>query len=161
MLEHPCKCKGSLSFVHEDCLVKWLTQQNIRRCELCHTNFNFKEEFGSLSYILKKNWTYFISDKRRLIKLCVYSLYIYLFSKRFYIMSTYFKNLFIRIFFFWRKNPEVQKVIEQIKAPQSSITTSIFGAIVRRLFNMIRFLYNLFIVVQLIYLGYAEGIRIR
>ena len=53
LLKNPCACKGSLSYVHEACLVKWLLQRDIRRCELCHTNFVIKEEYGSISEIIK------------------------------------------------------------------------------------------------------------
>ena len=35
LLKNPCACKGTLSYVHEACLVKWLLQRNIRTCELC------------------------------------------------------------------------------------------------------------------------------
>jgi hypothetical protein len=98
-----------MSFVHEACLVRWLTQQNIRICELCKQPFNFQEEFGSPWYIISKNLKYLISDKRRVLKLCIYSLYLYLFSKRFIILLKYFKHLLLKLCFFWQKHPVVPK----------------------------------------------------
>mmetsp|Transcript_14221 Transcript_14221/g.10282 ORF Transcript_14221/g.10282 Transcript_14221/m.10282 type:complete len:111 (+) Transcript_14221:141-473(+) len=93
MLKQACKCKGSMRYVHENCLVTWLTQQNIRQCELCKENFICKEEYGNIIYIIKNNFKYLFADKRRLIKLGIYSLYIYLFAKRLSILTRYFKDL--------------------------------------------------------------------
>ena len=54
-LYHPCRCTGSIRFVHDICLVKWLTMKatgslaedrriadlNETKCELCGFNFRF------------------------------------------------------------------------------------------------------------------------
>uniref|UniRef100_A0A1Y1LE52 Uncharacterized protein n=1 Tax=Photinus pyralis TaxID=7054 RepID=A0A1Y1LE52_PHOPY len=32
----PCKCKGSVAFVHRTCLEKWLAESNLTSCEVCH-----------------------------------------------------------------------------------------------------------------------------
>ena len=53
LLFHPCKCKGSMSYIHELCLVKWLLARNIRHCELCKSTFTIKEEVGSVWEITK------------------------------------------------------------------------------------------------------------
>ena len=56
-LFHPCKCKGSLSFVHQDCLVTWLSLKPhthahshggaspTARCEVCNHPFTFDDEW--------------------------------------------------------------------------------------------------------------------
>lgn len=44
-LYYPCKCKGSIRFVHEDCLVEWLRVSHKRSCELCLTEFEFKSVY--------------------------------------------------------------------------------------------------------------------
>ena len=56
-LFHPCKCKGSLSFVHQDCLVTWLSLKPhshahshggvspAARCEVCNHPFTFDDEW--------------------------------------------------------------------------------------------------------------------
>ncbi|KAI9799934.1 MAG: hypothetical protein M1825_004305 [Sarcosagium campestre] len=40
-LFHPCKCSGSIKFVHQECLMEWLTHSNKKYCELCKTPFRF------------------------------------------------------------------------------------------------------------------------
>ena len=41
-LFHPCRCRGSVRFVHEDCVVAWLRRRARADCELCHTPFTFE-----------------------------------------------------------------------------------------------------------------------
>ncbi|KAK0168926.1 hypothetical protein PV327_002682 [Microctonus hyperodae] len=36
----PCRCKGTLAYVHMSCLEHWLNQSCRNRCELCHFRFN-------------------------------------------------------------------------------------------------------------------------
>jgi hypothetical protein len=48
-LFHPCKCKGSIKYVHQDCLQEWLTQRARTHCELCHHPFQFSMYACSLS----------------------------------------------------------------------------------------------------------------
>uniref|UniRef100_A0A0G4FQ14 RING-CH-type domain-containing protein n=1 Tax=Chromera velia CCMP2878 TaxID=1169474 RepID=A0A0G4FQ14_9ALVE len=43
-LIHPCKCSGSVKFVHRTCLDQWrsctsINPQNMTRCEMCHHTF--------------------------------------------------------------------------------------------------------------------------
>lgn len=40
-LFHPCKCSGSIKFVHQDCLMAWLSHSNKKYCELCKASFRF------------------------------------------------------------------------------------------------------------------------
>lgn len=35
----PCRCTGSLRFVHHACLHQWIKSSNTRCCELCKYNF--------------------------------------------------------------------------------------------------------------------------
>ena len=39
----PCKCKGSLEYVHFQCLTIWLSTTNRNSCEICH--YKYKLEF--------------------------------------------------------------------------------------------------------------------
>ncbi len=40
----PCKCDGSIKYVHQDCLQEWLKHaRNKMRCELCGEEFKFKK----------------------------------------------------------------------------------------------------------------------
>lgn len=40
-LFYPCKCSGSIKFVHQTCLVEWLSHSQKKHCELCKTPFRF------------------------------------------------------------------------------------------------------------------------
>ncbi|KAL8847883.1 MAG: hypothetical protein Q9221_007094 [Calogaya cf. arnoldii] len=40
-LFYPCKCSGSIKFVHQHCLMEWLTHSQKKHCELCKTPFRF------------------------------------------------------------------------------------------------------------------------
>ncbi|KAI5779817.1 hypothetical protein EDC01DRAFT_669996 [Geopyxis carbonaria] len=44
-LYHPCKCSGSIKFVHQDCLMEWLTHSQKKYCELCKTQFTFTKVY--------------------------------------------------------------------------------------------------------------------
>jgi hypothetical protein len=52
LLIHPCRCTGSVKYVHEECLKTWLLSTNEdlnnRACELCHTTFQM--EYKIISY---------------------------------------------------------------------------------------------------------------
>ena len=40
-LFYPCKCSGSIKFVHQGCLMEWLSHSQKKHCELCKTPFRF------------------------------------------------------------------------------------------------------------------------
>lgn len=40
-LFYPCKCSGSIKYVHQNCLVEWLSHSQKKHCELCKTPFHF------------------------------------------------------------------------------------------------------------------------
>ncbi|CAH8329433.1 unnamed protein product [Eruca vesicaria subsp. sativa] len=40
-LRYPCACSGSIKFVHEDCLLQWLSYCKARHCEVCKESFSF------------------------------------------------------------------------------------------------------------------------
>uniref|UniRef100_A0A182XQ90 RING-CH-type domain-containing protein n=1 Tax=Anopheles quadriannulatus TaxID=34691 RepID=A0A182XQ90_ANOQN len=39
----PCLCKGSMKYVHLECLELWLNRSGLTRCELCLHNFQTHE----------------------------------------------------------------------------------------------------------------------
>ncbi len=47
-LFYPCKCDGSIRYVHQDCLVQWLkvSKQNKGKCELCGEKFQFQNVYA-------------------------------------------------------------------------------------------------------------------
>ncbi|RHZ59499.1 hypothetical protein Glove_363g39 [Diversispora epigaea] len=40
-LYYPCKCAGSIRFVHQDCLTEWLKHSRKMNCEVCKHEFSF------------------------------------------------------------------------------------------------------------------------
>ena len=40
-----CLCKDAVSIVHEECLIKWITMQNIEKCEICNGEFNIEKDY--------------------------------------------------------------------------------------------------------------------
>ena len=45
-LFYPCKCSGSIRFVHQDCLMEWLSHSQKKYCELCKTPFTFTKLYN-------------------------------------------------------------------------------------------------------------------
>lgn len=33
-LRHPCVCRGTIKYIHQDCLLLWLKRRNISHCEV-------------------------------------------------------------------------------------------------------------------------------
>ncbi|KAI8987552.1 hypothetical protein BDF20DRAFT_998168 [Mycotypha africana] len=72
-LFHPCKCSGSIRFVHEDCLIEWLSHSKKKYCELCEHPFTFSPIYRDDMperlpfYVL---CTQFIRRLSRLLKTC-------------------------------------------------------------------------------------------
>ncbi|KAI8128279.1 hypothetical protein FF38_10283 [Lucilia cuprina] len=49
----PCLCKGSVGFIHLQCLKRWIMQRRDNHCEICNATFNIPEEKFSLRRMLK------------------------------------------------------------------------------------------------------------
>ncbi|TID23463.1 ERAD-associated E3 ubiquitin-protein ligase doa10 [Venturia nashicola] len=45
-LFYPCKCSGSIKFVHQECLMEWLSHSQKKYCELCKTSFRFTKLYS-------------------------------------------------------------------------------------------------------------------
>lgn len=43
-LIHPCKCRGSIKYIHQDCLMEWLnhTNKSTKQCDICNTPYRFR-----------------------------------------------------------------------------------------------------------------------
>mmetsp|Transcript_34499 Transcript_34499/g.33693 ORF Transcript_34499/g.33693 Transcript_34499/m.33693 type:complete len:181 (-) Transcript_34499:39-581(-) len=88
----PCKCKGSMSFVHEECLVTWLVASGKKECELCKSSLQLYEELTDLKEIIKRTIRYLFEDKKRLVKLMLYCIYVwFLRYKLFSLLKSYFR----------------------------------------------------------------------
>lgn len=48
-LLHPCKCRGSIKFIHQECLMEWLSHQSKRdkKCDICDTPYRFVTIYDS------------------------------------------------------------------------------------------------------------------
>ncbi|CAH8651848.1 unnamed protein product [Schistosoma rodhaini] len=46
-LFHPCLCTGSIKYIHQDCLVRWLEYSKRNTCELCNHRFAFTRIYAS------------------------------------------------------------------------------------------------------------------
>lgn len=48
-LFYPCKCTGTIKFVHQDCLLEWIkvSKQVEPKCELCGERFSFQRVYAS------------------------------------------------------------------------------------------------------------------
>ncbi|KAB5523146.1 hypothetical protein GE09DRAFT_976891 [Coniochaeta sp. 2T2.1] len=45
-LFYPCKCSGSIKYVHQECLMQWLSHSQKKHCELCKTPFRFTKLYA-------------------------------------------------------------------------------------------------------------------
>ena len=43
----PCKCDGSIKYVHQECLIQWLKVSKKKKCELCGEEFHFQKVYKS------------------------------------------------------------------------------------------------------------------
>ena len=43
-LLHPCKCRGSIKYIHQECLLEWLRHLNklSEKCDICNTQYKFR-----------------------------------------------------------------------------------------------------------------------
>ena len=52
----PCKCKGSIQYVHKNCLLRWISLKIYQEysCEICYTPYKliFKKDYKSLPKII-------------------------------------------------------------------------------------------------------------
>ena len=42
----PCKCKGSIKYVHEECLLDWLRVSKRKQCEVCGYKYQFSQIYA-------------------------------------------------------------------------------------------------------------------
>ncbi|XP_053712859.1 chromodomain-helicase-DNA-binding protein Mi-2 homolog isoform X1 [Synchiropus splendidus] len=60
----PCRCTGSLSFVHQDCLNQWIKSSDTRCCELCKFDFIMETKLKPLHKWEKLQMT--TSERRKI-----------------------------------------------------------------------------------------------
>jgi len=93
LLKRICKCKGTQKYVHESCLIRWLNQRGTDKCEVCLQKYNISYELGSVKELLINTYKIFFGDNNRILRGCLYALYLFIFFKRFIQMiESIFKN---------------------------------------------------------------------
>jgi E3 ubiquitin-protein ligase MARCH6 len=45
-LFYPCKCSGSIKYVHAECLKQWLRINKKKKCEVCGEELSFQKEYA-------------------------------------------------------------------------------------------------------------------
>ncbi|KAL9603943.1 MAG: hypothetical protein Q9219_000881 [cf. Caloplaca sp. 3 TL-2023] len=82
-LFYPCKCSGSIKFVHQNCLMEWLSHSQKKYCELCKTPFRFTKLYHSqmpatvptlvfLRQVLIHTWNSFLTWSRMHVVILVW-----------------------------------------------------------------------------------------
>ncbi|TFK63266.1 hypothetical protein BDN72DRAFT_964036 [Pluteus cervinus] len=46
-LFHPCKCSGTIRYIHQDCLTTWLAHSKKKNCDLCKHPYSFTKVYAS------------------------------------------------------------------------------------------------------------------
>ncbi|XP_032296399.1 uncharacterized protein [Drosophila virilis] len=49
----PCKCKGSVGYIHLKCLKRWIMHRRDNRCEVCHATFNITADRASVKQMVR------------------------------------------------------------------------------------------------------------
>lgn len=42
---HPCKCNGTLKYIHVECLNEWIKLTKTKKCSICNYSFKFEKKF--------------------------------------------------------------------------------------------------------------------
>ncbi|XP_030567776.1 uncharacterized protein LOC115767616 [Drosophila novamexicana] len=49
----PCKCKGSVGYIHLKCLKRWIMHRRDNRCEICNATFNITADRASVKQMVR------------------------------------------------------------------------------------------------------------
>lgn len=53
----PCKCSGSVQYIHESCLLTWL-RSSANHCELCKLQYQFQRKFKLSKDVCVKTFSF-------------------------------------------------------------------------------------------------------
>ncbi|KAI0831910.1 hypothetical protein BC628DRAFT_1350502 [Trametes gibbosa] len=45
-LYHPCKCSGTIRYIHQDCLTEWLAHSKKKNCDVCKYPYSFTKVYS-------------------------------------------------------------------------------------------------------------------
>jgi hypothetical protein len=92
---------------------------------LCHSEFDISEQYGTVWEILKSTFKHIFTNYKRLFKFAIYSVYMYLFCKRFFFVIRYFKDLLAKaINVYIRLIKKLFRAIFMVPSMASSMTPS-------------------------------------
>lgn len=122
-LFYPCKCSGSIKYVHQDCLMEWLSHSQKKHCELCKTPFRFTKLYAPnmpktvpfhvfVSHITKYIIRNMLVWARAGLVLMVWLVWLP------YLMRRLWSTLF------WLSDDGLGPIFERAEAASSSMTTS-------------------------------------
>ncbi|WEL38838.1 vacuolar membrane proton pump [Encephalitozoon hellem] len=40
---NPCRCSGTIKYIHRECLMSWIECSKIKRCDICHYEYRFRD----------------------------------------------------------------------------------------------------------------------
>ncbi|KIK61950.1 hypothetical protein GYMLUDRAFT_260499 [Collybiopsis luxurians FD-317 M1] len=46
-LFHPCKCSGTIRYIHQDCLTTWLAHSKKKTCDVCKHQYSFTKVYAA------------------------------------------------------------------------------------------------------------------
>lgn len=191
-----------MRYVHESCLIKWLQIKGTTGCELCLQKYNITYEFTSFKENAKNCFKYILQDKKRLLRGLLYSLYLWIFFRRFIHMNKTILKMIgrcLRASFkfmnnqFQKRKPvqanwmtydfsDIYQALDKYKyqtAPRSSWDARLshwplmhrnfqaagqflnMNLALTAIISIIKFLYRVFIFVQMCCLGYGESMRLQ
>lgn len=42
---NPCKCSGTIKYIHKECLLSWMSCSRTERCDICHYEYKFRDVY--------------------------------------------------------------------------------------------------------------------
>ena len=80
-LYFPCKCSGTIKYVHQECLIEWLkiSKNTNDRCEICGENFSFKNEASTLTTWLRMFYVELLRIPRAILSIVFYICALFIF----------------------------------------------------------------------------------
>jgi hypothetical protein len=138
-------------------LIKWLKLKGTRKCEVCHTQYNFQEEYGTYYEVAQKTKNFLFADKHRIFQTIAYGFYIYLLGRRAKIQLS---NCYL---FFRRIGKSILRVLfkAKSKAAAQPLIRRLFLSILALFKSIFKVAYNVFISYHLAIIGVAEIKRIK
>ena len=89
-LIHPCACTGTMAKVHHSCLKTWILHKQQQadlfldppQCEMCKQHFRIERRPLGFKAVLRNCWRILYSHNFFLFKGTLYSVYLYIFTRR-------------------------------------------------------------------------------